>query len=554
MATTLREKMAQLPPERRARVEAEADRLHAEYLTLRDLRKAKALTQEQVAEALGIRQATVAQLEKRSDLLLSTLRGYVEAMGGRLRTLGGVPRPAARGTRMPWRHRGANSPEEGRVAVASDCRIRRSTASGIVARPPWRYGAGGTVRGNPMLPVLTVAGVLLVTAQMHRFGGGVIAGELHRVFDLGAGEIGLIMGAMPLASAVVQVPVGLAFDRFGTRLTVSFLSLVALLGTLILALAEGAAGLAVGRFLIGAGLAAVVTALLLLTMRWAPPERYASVAATVMAAASMAGGLLATVPLGFFLQRAGWTPTFLGIALITLAVIALCFMVLRDAPPGSEARGTRPESVGESLRGLWAVLADPDVRRIMAMATCVIAPFMCVGGLWAGPYLQVVHGLDPAQASWVLLAMITTANVGTFVYGPLDRRLGGRRKVVLGGAVATMAMLGALALWPGPSLWLAIAMLLPARGGHAVLRHADRAQPQLRAGRAGRPRAHHDQPVRARQRVRRAVADRAAGGAARWRRWPRHRDGLSPGVRLPRADAAGRDPGLPGSARAAGGD
>ena len=203
-----------------------------------------------------------------------------------------------------------------------------------------------------MLPVLTVAGVLLVTAQMHRFGGGVIAGELHRVFDLGAGEIGLIMGAMPLASAVVQVPVGLAFDRFGTRLTVSFLSLVALLGTLILALADGAAGLALGRFLIGAGLAAVVTALLLLTMRWAPPERYASVAATVMAAASMAGGLLATVPLGFFLQRAGWTPTFLGIALITLAVIALCFTVLRDAPPGSEARGTRPESVGESLRGL----------------------------------------------------------------------------------------------------------------------------------------------------------------------------------------------------------
>jgi predicted MFS family arabinose efflux permease len=311
-----------------------------------------------------------------------------------------------------------------------------------------------------MLPVLTVAGVLLVTAQMHRFGGGVISAELHRVFGLGAGEIGLVMGAMPLASAVVQVPVGLAFDRFGTRLTVSILAIVALLGTLILALAGGALSLAIGRFLIGAGLAAVVTALLLLTMRWAPPERYASVAATVMATASMAGGLLATVPLGFLLQRAGWTPTFMGIALLTLAVIALCFTVLRDGPPGSEAHGKRRESVTESLRGLWAVLADPDVRRIMAMATCVIAPFMCVGGLWAGPYLQVVHGLDPVEASWVLLAMITTANVGTFFYGPLDRRFGGRRKVVLGGALATMTMLAALALWPQPGLWLAILMLL----------------------------------------------------------------------------------------------
>lgn len=84
MGTTLREKMAALTPERRARIEAEAERLHAEYVTLRDLRRAKDLTQAQLAEALGIRQSTVAQLEKRSDLLISTLRSYVEAMGGRL--------------------------------------------------------------------------------------------------------------------------------------------------------------------------------------------------------------------------------------------------------------------------------------------------------------------------------------------------------------------------------------------------------------------------------------------------------------------------------------
>lgn len=84
MGTTLKEKMAQLAPERRARIEAEAERLHTEYLTLRDLRRARKLTQAQLADTLRIRQASVAQLEKRSDLLLSTLRAYVEAMGGRL--------------------------------------------------------------------------------------------------------------------------------------------------------------------------------------------------------------------------------------------------------------------------------------------------------------------------------------------------------------------------------------------------------------------------------------------------------------------------------------
>lgn len=91
MGKTLQEKMAGLTPDRRARIEAEADRLHAEYLTLQELRKAKELTQVQLAETLGIRQATVAQMEKRGDLMLSTLRSYVEAMGGHLRLVVDFP-------------------------------------------------------------------------------------------------------------------------------------------------------------------------------------------------------------------------------------------------------------------------------------------------------------------------------------------------------------------------------------------------------------------------------------------------------------------------------
>ena len=54
-------------------------------MTLRDLRKAHELTQERMAEALHISQDGVSRLEKRSDFLLSTLRSYVEAMGGKLR-------------------------------------------------------------------------------------------------------------------------------------------------------------------------------------------------------------------------------------------------------------------------------------------------------------------------------------------------------------------------------------------------------------------------------------------------------------------------------------
>ena len=76
--------MNRLPEARREHILAEADRLQAEYLTLQMLRKAKKLTQTQLADILKIRQATIARMEKWNDLMLSTLRSYVEAMGGKL--------------------------------------------------------------------------------------------------------------------------------------------------------------------------------------------------------------------------------------------------------------------------------------------------------------------------------------------------------------------------------------------------------------------------------------------------------------------------------------
>jgi transcriptional regulator with XRE-family HTH domain len=91
MATTLKDKMKALPAKRRKKVEARAARLVAEELSLRDLRKARARTQVAVAKELGINQESVSRLEKRSDLMLSTLRNYIEAMGGELHLLAEFP-------------------------------------------------------------------------------------------------------------------------------------------------------------------------------------------------------------------------------------------------------------------------------------------------------------------------------------------------------------------------------------------------------------------------------------------------------------------------------
>ncbi|WP_290997157.1 helix-turn-helix domain-containing protein [Hyphomicrobium sp.] len=83
--------MQSLDAKRRKKIEARATELVAEEMSLRDLRKALDKTQVKIAKTLGIKQDGVSRIEKRSDLLLSTLRSYVEAMGGELRLIAEFP-------------------------------------------------------------------------------------------------------------------------------------------------------------------------------------------------------------------------------------------------------------------------------------------------------------------------------------------------------------------------------------------------------------------------------------------------------------------------------
>ena len=91
MTVSLDDMMAELDPERRRRIEDMAAQLIAEEMTLRELRKARELTQASVARELGISQDAISRLEKRSDVLLSTLRRTVEAMGGSLSLIARFP-------------------------------------------------------------------------------------------------------------------------------------------------------------------------------------------------------------------------------------------------------------------------------------------------------------------------------------------------------------------------------------------------------------------------------------------------------------------------------
>lgn len=138
MTKPFSELVARLPSEVRNRIEARTKSLVAEELALRELRKAVELTQVKMGDLLGIGQDGVSRIEKRCDMLVSTLRSYVTAMGGRLRLLAELPnRPAIEVVVLSGK---------GELEVAEK-RNRRSRAE--TAAAPRRAPARHTRRASP---------------------------------------------------------------------------------------------------------------------------------------------------------------------------------------------------------------------------------------------------------------------------------------------------------------------------------------------------------------------------------------------------------------------
>jgi transcriptional regulator with XRE-family HTH domain len=89
--TNLERIRKELSPARRRKIQARAAQLIAEEMTLQELRRARKLTQVRMAKELGIGQDGVSKLEKRADLMISTLRKTIEAMGGSLSLVAEFP-------------------------------------------------------------------------------------------------------------------------------------------------------------------------------------------------------------------------------------------------------------------------------------------------------------------------------------------------------------------------------------------------------------------------------------------------------------------------------
>lgn len=296
-------------------------------------------------------------------------------------------------------------------------------------------------------------------SQFHRAALGVVAPDLAADLALTPAVLGAANGMFFAALLVAQIPVGIALDRAGPRRTVAALTGLAVLGAAWQAFATDGATLLAARFLLGLGSAASFMAAVVLCARWHSGAAMTLALSRVFAVSQM-GILLAGAPLAGLAGLLGWRGALGASAVLTAGCGLLWWRLVRDDPPDRPPPFRETETLKEALLGQVSIWRLPGLARVLSMHFVAYAAAATVIGLWAGPYLADVHGLDAAGRGWALAAMGAAMPVGLLLLGPLERLAGGRRPIVTAGAALAAAMLAALALWPEAPLWAAVSLLV----------------------------------------------------------------------------------------------
>ncbi len=294
--------------------------------------------------------------------------------------------------------------------------------------------------------VLLVAalGGIYIVSQFLRNSVGVIAPNLASELGLSASQIGLLASVFFFSFAAAQIPLGVALDRYGPRNCMLVCAAIAILGTLMFALAASPVWLIVARVLMGLGSSCYLMAPLALYAKRYPPDRFATLVGLQIGLGTL-GTLLATAPFAFAVALIGWRMSFVAIAVFVLAAALMVAVVVREQ--GDDRPATR-ETLRDSLRGTLDATRVPSFWSVFAMQCAGYSSFVIVVGLWGGPYLTHIYGFSLTERGNMLFVAVVAQVVGSFLWGTSDRLFKSYKRPVLMAQLLTALAMG-LAAWIG---------------------------------------------------------------------------------------------------------
>ena len=312
--------------------------------------------------------------------------------------------------------------------------------------------------------------------------GPLIAPDLAAELALNPRQLGLLGSVYFLAFGLAQPAIGIGMDRYGPARVNSVLIATAAIGSILFANASDLGVLALGRALIGVGVAGALMTALKAFVTWYAPRHREALSGAMMAVGGLAA-MVAATPAEWLMRSIGWRGLFLLLALaaaVVAAILAWAMPPLVDPP--------RNERDARAAGGYREILGSRIFLSYAPLAVFGSGGFSAIQSLWAGPWLADVAGLSRAAAADVLLIYGGSLFCGYLLIAIVGARIqrlpGAARRWYIGSLALACVALACIVSngWPRSSLpWFAYGVTLGA--GMLAYPALTRAFPEAISGR-----------------------------------------------------------------------
>lgn len=260
--------------------------------------------------------------------------------------------------------------------------------------------------GAPLLRIFLPFAAGYFLSYLFRVVNAVLAPDLAADIGVGPSALGLLTSVYFITFASFQLPLGILLDRYGPRKTEAVLLMFAGLGAFIFSQADSLTGLIVGRAFIGFGVSACLMASFKAYAVWFDRSKWPVINGFQMAAGGL-GALAATSPVEWLVTITDWRTIFVLLTGLSVLIGVLVFTVVpeKKGPPSHE-------SLTAQLGGIKEVFTSLKFWHVAPLVTLSQAAFLSIQGLWAGPWLRDVIGLERGAAASVLFWMAVTMICG----------------------------------------------------------------------------------------------------------------------------------------------
>jgi sugar phosphate permease len=302
--------------------------------------------------------------------------------------------------------------------------------------------------------ILLVPAAIYFFSYFHRIAPAVVAADLMRAFSITAAALGNLAAIYPYVFVVMALPAGSLADTLGPRWTLTLGAATMGIGAAVFGLAPVFGVAYAGRLLVGLGASVILVSFLRLAAEWFRPDEFATVSGLSQTVGNV-GALVASSPLALLVEAIGWRQSFLMIGGITLLLAVAAILFVRDRPeavglaPVKSGGAARPAlSLGEVLRGIPRVLANPWTWPPVLATAGVYSSLIAFFGLWGVPYLMQVYGLPRVEAANYASLLAIGIVVGAPLVGWLSDRWLRLRRLPFAAFTAIYAACWALLILP----------------------------------------------------------------------------------------------------------